>query len=156
VNYTLEYVTNYPELWESSDPIRPHLRADFKTAPGRGVFGLRGKDGGWKAFMCYARTSAVPRNITELEKLTNKNSSIIIPYTVWSNEKGAGREIINQVLRMAQCVEYNITRVVTLSPLTLMARNFHIRNNAKELRMNETTVNFEYKVKQLEVYNSLI
>ena len=40
----------------------------------------------------------------------------------------------------------NLNRLVTLSPLTDMARNFHLKNGAKELQVNETTQNFEYDI----------
>jgi len=33
-----------------------------------------------------------------------------------------------------------------LSPLTEMARNFHLRNGAIEVQVNEETQNFEYKL----------
>ena len=135
-----------PALWDNKDPVRPELGVEFKTAKGRGVFGLFGEDEKWKAFMCYARTFLIPRNIEELDILTDEDGNIIIPYTVWSNERGAGKEIISQVLQFVASDGYDIDRVVTLSPLTEMARKFHLRNDAKEFRVNETTVNFEYKV----------
>jgi len=34
--------------------------------------------------------------------------------------------------------------VITMSPKTDMARDFHIRNGATVLRINRTTVNYEY------------
>ena len=40
----------------------------------------------------------------------------------------------------------NLNRLVTLSPLTDMARNFHLKNGAKELQVNEKTQNFEYDI----------
>ena len=40
----------------------------------------------------------------------------------------------------------HLNRLVTLSPLTEMARNFHLNNSAVELQVNEETQNFEYKV----------
>ena len=40
----------------------------------------------------------------------------------------------------------NLNRLVTLSPLTDMASNFHLKNGAKELQVNETTQNFEYDI----------
>ena len=40
----------------------------------------------------------------------------------------------------------HLNRLVTLSPLTEMARNFHLRNGARELSVNEKTQNFEYKI----------
>jgi len=150
MNYMLKNVTNQPDLWELSDPVRPYLHADFKTAPGRGVFGLVDESGEWKAFLCYARTFLVPRNVQELESFTTIDGNVIIPYTVWSHEKGAGRTIINEVMKFVQDSGMCIDRIVTLSPLTEMARKFHLRNNALEFRMNETTVNFEYRINNEE------
>ena len=143
----LEYVTDRPELWSSSDPVRPELSVEFKTAPGRAVLGLLGEDGEWKAFLCYARVFLIPRDVEELEEFTREDGNIVIPYTVWSNEKGAGRAIINEVLSLVRRdASMNIDRVVTLSPKTEMARKFHLRNNAAQFRMNRTTVNFEYEI----------
>ena len=40
----------------------------------------------------------------------------------------------------------HLNRLITLSPLTDMARNFHLRNGAIELQVNDETQNFEYKI----------
>jgi hypothetical protein len=40
----------------------------------------------------------------------------------------------------------HLNRLITLSPLTDMARNFHLNNGAIELQVNEETQNFEYKI----------
>ena len=144
--YILNNVTKNPALWYKDDPVRPELDIKFKTAVGRGVFGLQDQDGAYSAFLCYARTTQVPANVEELEKYTNINGHIIVPYTVWSYQKGAGREIINKVLWKVKNTDVNVDRVVTLSPQTEMARKFHVRNEASEFRMNENTVNFEYRV----------
>ena len=143
MKYTLEHVTDKPGLWEHSDPVRPELGIKFKTSLGRGVFGLLGEDGSWKAFLCYARTFLIPKNVKELDEFTREDGNIIIPYTVWSNEKGAGRTIINEVLREISKTLSDVDRVVTLSPQTTMARKFHLRNQAWEFRVNDATVNFE-------------
>ena len=143
----LEHVTDRPELWSSKDPVRPELDSKFKTAPGRAVLGLLGEDGEWKAFLCYARVFLIPSDVEELEAFTREDGNIIIPYTVWSHEKGAGRTIINEVLNLVRGDPYmNVDRVVTLSPKTEMARKFHLRNDAVQFRMNRATVNFEYKI----------
>lgn len=146
MNCTLEHVTDKPHLWAHTDPVRPELDVVFKTAPGRGVLGLLGEDGEWKAFLCYARTFLIPKDVKELEELTREDGNVVIPYTVWSHAKGAGRTIINKVLDLVKGTGMNVDRVVTLSPKTKMARNFHLRNNAVQLRMNPATVNFEYTV----------
>jgi hypothetical protein len=49
----------------------------------------------------------------------------------------------------------HLNRLVTLSPLTDMARNFHLKNGAKELQVNETSQNFEYDI-ELEKWETLI
>ena len=124
-NCRLESVTNIPSLWSGSDPVRPELDVQFKTAPGRGVFGLLGEDGAWKAFLCYARTFLIPCDVEELEEFTREDGNVVIPYTVWSHEKGAGRTIINEVLNLIRNdANMNVDRVVTLSPKTEMARTF--------------------------------
>jgi hypothetical protein len=40
----------------------------------------------------------------------------------------------------------HLSRLITLSPLTDMVRNFHLNNGATELQVNEETQNFEYKI----------
>lgn len=146
MKYCIQSVTNDPDIWKDSDPIHPNIDPKFKTSQGREVFGLKGPDGAWKAFICFAITNKVPRNLQELDSMTDKNGTVVVPYSVWSFEKGAGREIINEILWFARTVLKNIKRVVTLSPMTSMAENFHLRNGATKIRINEKTVNFEYEL----------
>jgi len=79
---------------------------------------------------------------------------IAIAYTVWAKKKGGGRAIVNEVYKMVKKSNH-LNRLVTLSPLTDMARNFHIKNGAKELQVNETTQNFEYDI-ELEQWEKLL
>ncbi len=143
MKYTLENVTENIDLWFNKDPVRPELGVEFKTKVGREVFGLKDESGEYKAFLCMARTDDIPVSITGLDTLTSFSGKIAVPYSVWSYQKGAGREIINQVLALMRRAK-SIKRVVTLSPLTDMARKFHLRNDAYELQVNEFTANFEY------------
>ena len=70
---------------------------------------------------------------------------IAIAYTVWAKKRGGGKAIVNEVYKMIK-KSHHLNRLVTLSPLTDMARKFHIRNGAKELQVNEETQNFEYDI----------
>ena len=70
---------------------------------------------------------------------------IAVAYTVWSKKKGGGKLIVKEVFKMIKKSNY-LTRLVTLSPLTEMAENFHLKNGAIKLRVNEATQNFEYKI----------
>ena len=82
--------------------------------------------------------------MSELADIKNEKK-IAIAYTVWSRKRGAGKEIMQKVLKMAK--ENKIERVITLSPLTPMATHFHIRNGAKQININEVTQNFEYEIR---------
>ena len=78
--------------------------------------------------------------------MTDPDGSVVVPYTVWSYERGAGSAIIKEVITMIKNIDMRVTRVVTLSPQTEMAEKFHLRNGAKIFRTNATTVNFEYEL----------
>ncbi len=143
MNYTLEDVSNKINLWFNKDPVRPELDVEFKTSEGRSVYGLLNTQRDFVAFICIALTTGIPKSVDDLAAFTSKDGDIAVPYSVWSYERGAGREIINKVLDLVRETN-SATRVITLSPQTDMAKKFHLRNNAIELRRNKDTVNFEY------------
>jgi len=127
------------------DPVRPELTVEFRTSPGRTIYALLNDQGKRAATICVAYTKMVPTTTRELDRFTDPDGHIAVAYTVWSKERGAGRLIVNQLIAHARKQD-QITRVVTLSPLTDMARNFHIKNGAVELQVNSTTQNFEYEI----------
>ncbi len=142
--YSVADVTGKPELWEGKDPVRPWLSSYFRTSFGRKVYSLFNKEEDeHAAFLCLARTSGVPEDEADLKSLSDPNGKVAVPYTVWSYRSGAGREIVNRVLEVAK-EDDSIERVVTLSPVTAMAKNFHIKNGAVEIKRNVASVNFEY------------
>ena len=139
----------------SKDPIRPELDNDFRTSYGRKIYGVKYKDE-IHAVMCFAFTNKIPKSVKELDLFSKdaflqslqrdqKVGKIAIAYTVWSKKKGGGKLIVKEVFKMIKKSNY-LNRLVTLSPLTEMARNFHMRNGAIEIQVNEKTQNFEYKV----------
>ena len=145
-----------PYIDVQEDPVRPELDLAFRQAYGRKVYGLKDEHGDIAAIMCFAFTHEVPKTIEEMDKLSKDaamqaihragvQGSIAIAYTVWAKKKGGGRAIVNEVYKMVKKSNH-LHRLVTLSPLTDMARNFHIRNGAKELQVNKTSQNFEYDI----------
>ena len=137
------------------DPVRPELDNKFRTGFGRKIYGVEYK-GEIHAVMCFAYTNEVPKSVDELEKLSTDaflqtamrdqtGGRIAIAYTVWSKKKGGGKLIVKEVYKKIKKSNH-LNRLVTLSPLTEMATNFHERNGAKLIQINETTQNFEYKV----------
>ncbi len=137
------------------DPVRPELDNKFRTGYGRKIFGVEYKEEIY-AVMCFAYTNEIPKSVEELEKLSTdaflqtamrdqSGGQIAIAYTVWSKKKGGGKLIVKEVFKKIKKSNH-LNRLVTLSPLTEMATNFHERNGAKLIQINETTQNFEYKV----------
>ena len=140
----------------SEDPVRPDLALSFRQAYGRKIFGLRDEEKDIAAIICFAFTNQVPKTIEEMDAFSKDaamqaihragvQGQIAIAYTVWSKKKGGGRAIVNEVYKMIKRSSH-LNRLVTLSPLTDMARNFHLKNGAKELQVNEKSQNFEYDI----------
>tara|TARA_Y100000361_G_scaffold151215_1_gene168239 strand:- start:484 stop:1161 length:678 start_codon:yes stop_codon:yes gene_type:complete len=145
-----------PYIDVTEDPVRPELDLTFRQTYGRKILGLRDDVGEIAAIICFAFTDEVPKTVEELEKFSYDSAirssnrsgvqgSIAVAYTVWAKKKGGGRAIVNEVYKRIKKSNH-LNRLITLSPLTEMARNFHIKNGAKELQVNETTQNFEYDI----------
>ena len=137
------------------DPVRPELDNNFRTGFGRKIYGVEYQNEIY-AVMCFAYVNKIPKSVDELEKLSTdaflqsamrdqKGGQIAIAYTVWSKKKGGGKLIVKEVFKKIKKSNH-LNRLVTLSPLTEMATNFHERNGAKLIQINENTQNFEYKV----------
>ena len=143
------------------DPVRPELSNDFRTGFGRKIFGVKYKKE-IHAVMCFAYTNEIPKSVDELEKLSHDAylqsalrdqniGKIAVAYTVWSKKKGGGKLIVKEVFKKIKKSNH-LNRLVTLSPLTEMATNFHLKNGAKLIQINESTQNFEYQVLKKDNY----
>ena len=138
------------------DPVRPELDLAFRQAYGRKIFGLKDEEGDICAIMCFAFTNKVPKTVEEMDALSKDaamqavhragvQGNIAIAYTVWAKKRGGGKHMVNEVYKMIKDSSH-LNRLVTLSPLTDMARKFHLKNGAKEIQINSTTQNFEYDI----------
>ena len=160
INYLFNWIKG-AELVElkscniADDPVRPELDVIFRTSYGRKIFGVRYKKE-ICAIMCFGFTDEVPSTVKELDLMTrdaylrsvrrDQNiGQIAIAYTIWSKKRGGGKLIVKEVFKMIKKSNH-LNRLITLSPLTEMARNFHLNNGAIELQVNEETQNFEYKI----------
>lgn len=139
------------DLWLGyckDDPVRPHIPLAWRISKGREVYALfedqNEKDfEGPRAIICVAYTNGIAFSEQDLENTDNPNTAMF--YTVWSYDKGAGREIVLETAKHIKNTRSDISRFVTLSPLTEMAERFHIRNGAVFLRKGDTCQNFEYE-----------
>ena len=140
----IEHNLSFPYI--SDDPVRPELSMTFRTQDGREVYALYNEDNTIKSIICVAYTDKIPTTVKELEKysLNPDHAHIAIFYTVWSYQKGAGREIIFTIYDHLKIYRPNIKRFVTLSPKTEMAYKFHIGNGAVQIGNNKESDNYEY------------
>ena len=138
----------------TEDPVRPELDIVFRRSYGRKIFGVKYKKE-ICAIMCFGFTNQIPKTVKELDLMTrdaylksaqrDQNiGQLAIAYTIWSKKKGGGKLIVKEVFKLIKKSNH-LNRLITLSPLTEMARNFHLNNGAIELQVNEETQNFEYK-----------
>ncbi|MDA7573537.1 hypothetical protein N8745_04670 [Candidatus Pelagibacter sp.] len=137
------------------DPVRPELDVVFRRSYGRKIYGVKyNKE--ICAVMCFGFTNEIPKSVKELDLMTkdaylksaqrDQNiGKIAIAYTVWSKKKGGGKLIVKEVFKMIKKSNH-LNRLITLSPLTEMARNFHLKNGAIQIQVNNETQNFEYKI----------
>ena len=119
------------------DPVRKNIPYEWRVnGPNREIFHLEEK-----AVICVAHLEGIPT--TEVELMEYGWGTFSIFYTVWSKEKGLGRQIIIDTWNLLKSQHFN-NRYVTMSPKTEMAMKFHLRNGAILLQENPTTNNFEY------------
>jgi hypothetical protein len=88
--------------------------------------------------------NAIPAAVEDMVDLVESATTVVF-YTIWSYAAGAGRTLIQEAQRSIEAEFPGIETYVTLSPKTEMARRFHIKNGARELRENSTTINYIYK-----------
>ena len=123
------------------DPVRPSIPTAARIHDHAEILVLI-EDDRPAAVVCVAYLEEVPTTETELGRV---GDNIAAFYTIWSYAAGAGRRLIRAArIHIAQN-RPTITRYVTLSPKTEMARKFHHSNGAMTLKENADTINYEYE-----------
>ena len=80
-------------MYIKKDPVRPHISAESRMGPGRDIYHIDEK-----AFVCLAYLDRVPADEDTL--LSANVGPVVVAYTVWSLEKGMGRQIILDLQKM--------------------------------------------------------
>ena len=125
------------------DPVRPEIPREFRVGRNRFVIVL-GEENQPSAMVCVSLHDFVPAAVGDLNTETDQPNTAIF-YTIWSYKPGAGTLLLRETVSAIRNQYPHITRFITLSPKTEMARKFHIRNGAGILRENLETVNYEYR-----------
>lgn len=128
----------------ADDPVRPNIGLEERFGINKKVFALI-EESSIEALVCVKFCDVVPDG--EQQLLTNKTNdpTTAVFYTIWSYRPGSGQRLIMQALKYIKEKNPEITKFVTLSPMTDMARKFHLRNGASILRVNQDTINYEYQ-----------
>jgi hypothetical protein len=132
------------------DPVRPEIPTDFRVSDGRMVAALSDNEDDPDAMVCVSFHDFVPAGVDDLHNVSQVPTTAVF-YTIWSYKAGKGQELLFRAVKGIQEQYPSVTRFVTLSPKTNMARRFHLKNGAIVFRENLETVNYEYNPTKEEV-----
>ena len=124
------------------DPVRPEIPREFRVSNGRMVAALAENDEP-EAMVCVSFHDFVPQDVKDLENTSTVPTTAIF-YTIWSYKSGKGQELLMAAVKGIKEQYPSVTRFLTLSPKTNMARRFHLKNGAIIFRENVDTTNYEY------------
>lgn len=122
------------------DPVRPSISPRKRIeGKNRGVYAWV-EDKQICAIVCVSQPAFMPK--TERELFAKGWSCWVVLYSIWSYKPGCGSKLVNALVKKVRNQE--CFRIVTMSPKTKIARQFHLKNGARLLQTNEETVNYEY------------
>lgn len=143
--YVIQNINDPLAGYLNDDPVRPHIPHDQRFGTNRTVLALT--DGNQvNAVVCARLCNTIPKDEQEMPENQTDNPDTVVFYTIWSYKPGAGQQLIREGLEKLKNQLPMISRYVTLSPPTDMAKKFHIRNGAEIFRVNTSSVNYEYKI----------
>ena len=141
--HTITTITEEIVKLLKDDPVRPEIPVTDRINSNSRIYML--KDGDQtKAITCVKFLEAVPAAVDDMVDLVGSATTAVF-YTIWSYTAGSGRDLIVRAQESIKQEFPGIDTYVTLSPKTEMARRFHLKNGAQELRENLDTINYIYK-----------
>lgn len=154
----------------ADDPVRPNLFEDntVRFVNNFRVFADVDKQGfklKVNAIVCAALCPFLPHSEQQLRAYANGDMDetikeinesldeddmyagrLLCLYSLWSYTKGAGRRLVRELLEVVPIIYPDVESVVTMSPPTKMAMEFHTNNGAVLVSPNAETVTYEYKL----------
>jgi hypothetical protein len=141
--HTITTITEELELLIKDDPVRPEIPLTDRVNTNSRMYLLKNGDD-TSAVICVKFLESVPAAVEDMAELVEKATTAVF-YTIWSYAAGAGRILLQETQKSIKAEFPDIQTYVTLSPKTEMARRFHLKNGASELRENIATINYIYK-----------
>ena len=141
--HTITQPNEYLLTLIKDDPVRPEIPlSDRINSNSRIYVWKQGEE--TAAVTCVKFLETVPAAVEDMAELVESATTAVF-YTIWSYAAGAGRVLIQEAQKSIESEFPGIQTYVTLSPKTEMARRFHLKNGARELRENPNTINYIYK-----------
>ena len=125
------------------DPVRPEIPASDRVNHNSRIYVWMNGDE-TAAVTCVKFLESVPAAVEDMADMVGSATTAVF-YTIWSYAAGAGRVLIQEAQKSIETEFPDIQTYVTLSPKTEIARRFHLKNGARELRENPNTINYIYK-----------
>lgn len=141
--HTITTITKDLDQLILDDPVRPEIPVTDRVNANSRIYMLKNGDQ-TLAVTCVKFLTVVPAAVEDLVDLVESATTAVF-YTIWSYAAGAGRSLIQEAQQSIRSEFPEIQTYVTLSPKTEMARRFHLKNGASELRENSNTINYIYK-----------
>ena len=120
------------------DPVRPHIPAATRISTGKQIYHIQEK-----AVICLVFSSRIPES--EKQLLESELGPITIAYSIWSLQKGLGKQIVKETMDFVKTTK-QLTRLMTFSPKTNIATQFHSGNGATLYANHKTANIFEYTI----------
>ena len=141
--HTITSITEDLETLIKDDPVRPEIPLTDRVNVNSRMYVLKNGDK-TEAVTCVKFLNSIPEAVEDMAGLVESATTAVF-YTIWSYAAGAGRTLIQEAQKSIEAEFPGIETYVTLSPKTEMARRFHLKNGARELRENSDTINYIYK-----------
>jgi hypothetical protein len=141
--HTITQPTEYLVNLIKDDPVRPEIPLGDRVNSNSRIYVWKNGEE-TAAVTCVKFLERVPAAVEDMAELVESATTAVF-YTIWSYAAGAGRVLIQEAQKSIESEFPGIQTYVTLSPKTEMARRFHLKNGARELRENTTTINYIYK-----------
>jgi hypothetical protein len=125
------------------DPVRPEIPVESRIGDFAEILVAADEQDEPIAVVCIRYCDQIPTSVEEMMADPGSNT-VAVFYTIWSYRPGAGGKLIFMARNHIESTRPGVSRFVTLSPRTAVARRFHLRNGAGILQENPSTVNYEY------------
>ena len=125
------------------DPVCPKISPKRRIEGGNRCVYAWMEDRQICSVVCVSQPESIPK--TERELFVTgwlPPPYLVVLYSVWSYKPGCGSKLVNALVKRIR--NQGWIRIVTMSPKTEIARQFHLKNGAKLLQENKETVNYEY------------